>query len=174
LLADSREQATALTLEESQKIGDIDFKLKIKPIYGSIFGRVTADANGAPIPRAYVEISPLKRDYYRAAPIAFWNWSTVTDERGEYRLNLLAEGEYLLSVYANGAFEYFENAVVPEQAPPVKVIGGDSVQAHSASRRATNNGVMAGIVVEEFGHAAFADCRGDRSANGCATSMAAI
>src|SRR5574341_1044634 len=154
LLADSREQATAITLDESQKIGDIDFKLKIKPIYGSIFGRVTADANGAPIPRAYVEISPLKRDYYRAAPIAFWNWNTVTNERGEYRLNLLPEGEYLVSVYANGAFEYFENAIVPEQATPVKVIGGDSVQVHfGLTPRSEGNGVITGTVVEEFGNA---------------------
>ncbi|MGH7601909.1 MAG: carboxypeptidase regulatory-like domain-containing protein, partial [bacterium] len=130
LNAASREQATPVALDDAQKIDNIDFTLKLRSVYGGIYGRVSADSDGSPIARAYVEISPLKRDYYRGAPIGFWNWHATTNERGEYRLDLLPEGEYLVSVYANGAFEYFENAVVAEQAKPIKVPGGDSVQVN--------------------------------------------
>jgi len=102
-LADTRERATPVAVEESQKVGPIDFQLKLRPQYGSIYGRVTADADGNPIARAYIEVSPLKRNYYSGAPIGFWNWNTTTNERGEYRLDLLPEGEYLIQVYADGA-----------------------------------------------------------------------
>jgi len=149
--AGAREAATPVEVKESEKVGSIDFKLKLRPRYGSIFGRVTSEADGAPISRAYVEVSPLKRDYCSGAPIAFWNWNATTNERGEYRLELLPEGEYLLSVHANGAFEYFENAVVPEQATLIKVIGGDSVKAHfGLTPRNEGNGVISGSVTGEF------------------------
>lgn len=152
--AETRDNATPVEVKESEKTGSIDFQLKLRPLYGSIYGRVTADAGGAPIARAYVEISPLKRNYYNAAPIAFWNWNATTNEAGEYRLDLLPEGEYLVSVYANGAFEYFENAVVPEQATLIKVIGGDSVQAHfGLTPRNEGEGVIAGRVTAELNNA---------------------
>lgn len=151
LNAASREQATPVALDEAQKIDNIDFTLKLRSVYGSIFGRVSADNDGSSIARAYVEISPLKRDYYRGAPMAFWNWNTTTNERGEYRLDLLPEGEYLVSVYANGAFEYFENAVVAEQATPVKVLGGDSVQVNfGLTPRHEGQGVISGTVTAEL------------------------
>ncbi len=151
LNAASREQATPVALDEAQKIDNIDFTLELRSVYGGIFGRVSADSDGSPISRAYVEISPLKRDYYRGAPIAFWNWNATTNEAGEYRLDLLPEGEYLVSVYANGAFEYFENAVVAEQAKPVKVLGGDSVQVNfGLTPRNEGQGVISGTVTSEL------------------------
>lgn len=150
-LADTRETATPVEVKAAQKVGPIDFQLKLRPQYGSIYGRVTADADGKPINRAYVEVSPLKRNYYTAAPIGFWNWNTTTNELGEYRLDLLPEGEYLIAVYADGAFEYFENAVVPEQAKSLKVSGGDSVQVHfGLTPRHEGKGVISGRVMDEF------------------------
>jgi protocatechuate 3,4-dioxygenase beta subunit len=146
-----REEATPVKVEESQKVGDIDFTLKLHPMYGSIYGRVTADADGSPIARAYLEISPVNRDYLRGAPIAFWNWNTTTNERGEYRLDFLPEGEYLVAVYANGAFEYFKDAVVAEQATPVKVVGGDSVSVNfGLTPRNEGTGVISGVVTDEW------------------------
>jgi protocatechuate 3,4-dioxygenase beta subunit len=154
LNAASREQGTPVALGEAQKLDTIDFALTLRPLYGSIFGRVTADVDGSPINRAYVEISPLKRDYYRGAPMAYWNRHATTNERGEYRLDLLPEGEYLVSVYANGAFEYFENAVVAEQATPVKVLGGDSVRVNfGLTPRNEGPGVITGAVTSELGSA---------------------
>ena len=149
-LADTREHATPVEVQASQKVGSIDFQLKLRPQYGSIYGRVAADTDGSPIARAYIEVSPLKRNYYTSAPIGFWNWNTTTNERGEYRLDLLPEGEYLIAVYANGAFEYFENAVVPELARSIKVIGGDSVKAHfGLTPRHEGKGVISGRVMDE-------------------------
>jgi protocatechuate 3,4-dioxygenase beta subunit len=149
--AASREQATPVPLDEAQRIANIDFTLELRSVYGSIFGRVSADSNSSPIPRAYVEISPLNRDNYRGAPMALWNWNATTNERGEYRLDLLPEGEYLVSVYANGAFEYFENAVVAEQAAPVKVPGGDSVQVNfGLTPRDEGRGIISGTITAEL------------------------
>ncbi|MGH7490775.1 MAG: carboxypeptidase regulatory-like domain-containing protein [bacterium] len=149
--AGSREQARPIKLEANQRIGDIDFSLALRPIYGTIIGKVTSDADGSPMARAYVEVSPLKRDGFNDAPIAFWGWNAITDENGEYRLDLLPEGEYLVVVYADGAFEYFENAGAPEQATPVKVVGGDSVNVNVAlTRRREGTGVISGFVGAEY------------------------
>lgn len=150
-LADTREQATPVTVQDAEKVGPIDFQLKLRPQYGSIYGRVTADADGSPIGRAYIEVSPLKRNYYTGAPIGFWNWNTTTNDLGEYRLDLLPEGEYLIAVYADGAFEYYENAVVPELAKSIQVIGGDSTQIHfGLSPRREGKGVISGRVMDEL------------------------
>ncbi|MCI0696176.1 carboxypeptidase regulatory-like domain-containing protein [candidate division KSB1 bacterium] len=149
-----QEDATPVKVDESQKVGDIDFTLKLHPMYGSIYGRVTADADGSPIARAYVEISPVQRDYLTGAPIAFWSWNTTTNERGEYRLDFLPSGEYLVVVYANGAFEYFEDAVVTEQAKPVKVTGGDSTLVNfGLTPRNEGMGVISGVVTDEWNNA---------------------
>jgi protocatechuate 3,4-dioxygenase beta subunit len=129
--AGSREQAKPIKLEANQRIGDIDFSLSLRPIYGTITGKVTSDADGSPIARAYVEVSPIKRDDFNDAPIAFWGWNAITDEKGEY--------------------EYFENAGVPEQAIPVKVIGGDSVNVNVAlTRRHEGTGVISGFAGAEY------------------------
>ncbi len=149
--AGSRELARPINLEANQRIGNIDFRLSLHPMYGSINGRVTSETDGSPIARAYVEISPLKRDGFNDAPIAVGGWNTITDEKGEYRLDLLPEGEYLIAVYADGAFEYFENAGAPEQATPVKVVGGDSVSVNVAlTRRHEGTGVISGLVGAEY------------------------
>lgn len=149
--ADSLAAATPVILADGEVRGDIDFSLTIKPLYGSIAGNVVDEASGAPISRAYVEVSPVGRDYYAGAPIAFWSYYAVTDEKGNYRLEWLPEGEYLVSVYANGAFEYFENAVVPEQAKPVKVIGGTTTAVNFAlTPRNEGPGIIAGRVTAEW------------------------
>lgn len=150
-LADAREQAAPLTVQDAEKVGPIDFQLKLRPQYGSIYGRVTADADGSPMGRAYIEVAPLKRNYYTGTPIGFGNLNTTTNDRGEYRLDLLPEGEYLIAVYADGAFEYYANAVVPELAKSIQVIGGDSLQINfGLTPRREGQGVISGRVLDEL------------------------
>jgi len=74
----------------------------------------------------------------------------VTDETGGFKLEWLLEGEYVVSVYADGAFEYFENAVVPDLATPVKVVGGETTTIDfGLTRRNEGSGAISGRVGAE-------------------------
>jgi hypothetical protein len=74
---------------------------------GDIVGTVT-DVSGAPIPRAMVSIANLGTHIQRTA---------VTNETGEYVVNLLQPGEYSLKVESNG----FKTFTVPS----LTLQGGD-------------------------------------------------
>src|SRR5690606_30775969 len=82
----------------------IDFTLTMRPIYGIVNGTVTDAATGAPIARAYVEVSPVGRDYAIDAPFRYVAPHAVTDAAGRFELTHLPQGTYVLTVYANGAF----------------------------------------------------------------------
>ncbi len=154
--ADSVQDATIIALGVDEKISNIDFTLTLRPIYGKLFGQVASDSGGIPIARAYVELTPQNRDYQRGAPFAFWGLNTITDDNGNYRFEWIPEGEYLISVHAQGAFEYHENAVVAEQATVLNLIGGDSLQINfGLTPRHEGNGAITGRVLQEYSNAAF-------------------
>ena len=149
--AESLSDATPIELSADGERHDIDFSLTIRPYYGAIAGTVIEDERGLPIHRAYVEITPLDYDYYNGAPINYWSYYAITNENGNYQLEWLPEGEYLVSVYANGAFEYFENAVVPELARPVKVIGGTTTSVNfKVTKRNEGTGIISGKVSPDW------------------------
>jgi len=148
---DTREAATLINIADGELREGIDFDLTLRPIYGSIAGTVVNDATNEVISRAYVEISPLGYGFWEGAPFMRWPYYAVTDEKGTYRLDWLPEGEYLVSVYAAGAFEYFENAVVPDLATPVKVVGGETAEVNfGLTPRNEGSGVISGRVGAEF------------------------
>lgn len=148
--ADNLADATPIKLADDQHLREIDFELALRPYFGAIAGTVTDEVNGLPIERAYVEISPLGYDFTRA-PLSFWLFYAITNEQGNFQIEYLPEGEYLLSVYAAGAFEFFEDAVVPKQASPVKVIGGTTTAVNFAlTARNEGTGVISGTVKGEW------------------------
>ncbi|MCI0493572.1 carboxypeptidase regulatory-like domain-containing protein, partial [candidate division KSB1 bacterium] len=150
-LADSQNAATPIVLADDTKRTDIDFVLNLKPMYGSISGTVTDSTTGQPIARAYLEISP--RFYAFDQPsfcCMFWNYFAVTDEKGNFQVDWLWEGDYLISVYADGAFEFYQNAVVAEMATPVNVTGGsNSIVDFRLIPRNDGAGIIRGQVVTE-------------------------
>jgi protocatechuate 3,4-dioxygenase beta subunit len=149
--AASREAATLVQVADGDLRDGINFDLTLRPIYGSIAGTVVNDATNEAISRAYVEISPQGYGFWEGAPFKRWPYYAVTDEKGNYRLDWLPEGEYLVSVYANGAFEYFENAVVPDLATPVKVVGGETATVNfGLTPRNEGSGIISGRVGAEF------------------------
>ncbi|MFQ5824745.1 MAG: carboxypeptidase regulatory-like domain-containing protein [bacterium] len=149
--AESLADATPIHLVDGDIRDDINFELTIRPYYGAVAGSVTDEIKGVPIPRAYVEISPVGYKYYDKAPITFWSYYAITNENGNYQLEWLPEGKYIVSVYANGAFEYFENAVVPEQATPVEVIGGATTAVNfGLTPRNEGTGIISGKVTGEW------------------------
>lgn len=149
--ADSREAATLLQVADGDRREGIDFDLTLRPIYGSIAGTVVNDANEVVISRAYIEISPQGYAAWDGAPFMRWPYYAITDEKGNYRLEWLPEGEYIVSVYANGAFEYFENAAVPELATSMKVVGGETAAVNfGLTPRHEGSGVISGRIGAEY------------------------
>ncbi|MFQ5639276.1 MAG: carboxypeptidase regulatory-like domain-containing protein [bacterium] len=144
--ADDRAGATPIKLVDNTHRDDIDFDLTLRPYFGAIAGTVTDEVNGVPIARAYVEISPIHYDF-TTAPLSVWSFYAVTNEQGNFQIEYLPEGEYLVSVYANGAFEFFQDAVVAELASPVKVVGGETTALNfGLSARNEGSGVISGTV----------------------------
>ncbi len=146
--AENLQAATPIILNESEHRRDIDFNLFVRPIYGAIVGKVTDAAREQPISRAYVEIKRIWNEdvpFYR--PFAWFPYHTITDESGFYSVEWLPEGEYLVSVYANGAYACYPDAVVPSLATPVKVTGGMKTEANFALKiRHDGEGSISGRV----------------------------
>ncbi|MBN1467045.1 carboxypeptidase regulatory-like domain-containing protein [candidate division KSB1 bacterium] len=149
---DSQETANILSLAKDEHRTDIDFTLHLKPVYGSIVGTVTS-ASGEPLPRAYVSISSIYQDM--AMPFMrpfFWgNTWAITDKDGAFAIDWLYEGDYLVAVYADGAFEYYQDAWTVEAAAPVQVRGGEkSVLDFVLQPRDDGDAVIAGRVISEW------------------------
>jgi protocatechuate 3,4-dioxygenase beta subunit len=152
----SRGEATVVTLNDGEQRKNIDFDLTLRPYYGAIAGKVSGEGSGLPITRAFVEITPLGWDYQQVEPalmrpFTYWPYQTITDEQGNYQLEWLPEGEYLISVYSDGAFEYYENVPVPDLATKVKVTGGNTTQINfGMTPRNEGNGSISGRVSDEW------------------------
>lgn len=126
-MANTEAEATLLVIKDDDHLEQINFKLDIKPIWGEISGTVTDSTTGQPIAGAYVEISS---GFISDAQNSFAPWYStyfaITDEKGNYKIANIFRGEYYISVYANGAFEIYKDAIVKEMAKPVQVIGGET------------------------------------------------
>lgn len=125
----------------------IDFMLTMRPIYGIVNGTVTDAATGAPIARAYVELSPVGRDYAIDAPFRYVAPHAVTDAAGRFELTHLPQGTYVLTVYANGAFGRYVDPDTDALVTPFEVVGGETTTRNVALRqRYDGDGVISGTV----------------------------
>ena len=148
--ADDPAAATPIELADGDRRDDIDFDLELLPYFGALAGTVTDEQNAVPMERAYVEITPLDFDFV-TAPITFWLYYAITNEGGNYQLEWLPRGNYLVAVYAQGAFEYFEDAVRPEDATPVEVVGGQTTAVNfGLTARDEGPGVIRGTVRDDW------------------------
>jgi len=155
--ADSLAAATPIVMADYEKKTDIDFFLTLKPIWAKIAGTVIDAATKQPLPRAYVEVTPLYQPNDRSfAPWRFGNYNAVTDEKGRFQFNWLWEAKYLIAVYANGAFQYYNAAPTAATATPLAVIGGDSLEvAFELTLQNEGPGSISGTVVSEGGSTPF-------------------
>ena len=150
--ADSLSKAEPIILMQSEMRTEIDFNLLVRPIYGAIVGVVRNALTGEPISRAYVEIR-----YQHAAadiayrPFAWWPYQVITDEFGQFSVDWLPEGSYLVAVYANGGFAWYPDAPVQELATPVKVVGGEKSEANfNLTLRQEGTGGITGYVKADY------------------------
>jgi hypothetical protein len=147
--ADSYETADVISLAEGEAKTGIDFSLNLKPIYGSLTGVVVDKETQAPIPRAYVEIQTTTVNM-RFAPWIGWPSYAITGENGAFSLDWMWEGEYLVAAYVDGGFTYYEEGIVPDQATPVKIVGGDKTELKiSVAIRKDGEGSINGRVLSE-------------------------
>ncbi len=157
-LKDSRSEADAIILTTGEQRGNINFNLTLRPYYGTIAGNVTNEIYGRSVARAYVEITPIGFNYYENGldrlsfmPSFGWPYYAITNEQGNYQFDWLPEGEYYVSAYTDGAFEYFEDAPVAELATKVKVRGGETSAAKfNLTPRNEGNGIISGKVSDEW------------------------
>jgi protocatechuate 3,4-dioxygenase beta subunit len=151
--ADTEKDATPIVIIDGEKRAKVDFSLKMRPMYGTIAGTVVDTLTGQPVSRAYVEIHPNYKDYDQISyrPFRYYRIHAITDEKGRYQFDWLWEGNYLVSVYADGAYEFYKNAVVAEQATPVKVVGGETSAADFVlNSRNEGTGSIQGRVVSDW------------------------
>ncbi|HPG41095.1 MAG TPA: carboxypeptidase regulatory-like domain-containing protein [bacterium] len=148
---EQQETATVITLAKNQNKTDIDFSLNVKPIYGSITGVIIDSLTGLPVERAFIEIATVYDESWSNIGYNYWNnMSAITDKNGAFSIDWLYEGNYLVSVYANGAFEYYNNAPVVDLATPVPVTGGEKTEIQCAlTQRRDGDGEITGRVVSE-------------------------
>ena len=147
--APSAIEATPIPLGADETRSDIDFKLDVIPLYGSVAGQVFFE-DGEAIRRAYVEAVPFYRDY---ADAIWWPYEhhAVTDDNGEFLMENLYEGEYLINVYAQGAEGVVDDSLGLNSLH-VKIAGGEITRIEAPMRRqAEGPGEIAGIVTGEQG-----------------------
>jgi len=148
--ATSPDAATQIELADGGSRGDVDFTLTLRSYFGTISGVVTDDATGAPIANAYIEIASTTAQGLPFDPSGMIGFGAVTDASGNYSIEMAPEGEYIVSAYANGSFEYYENASTPESATPVTVSGGNTTTVNfGITPRAEGTGSISGQVTSQ-------------------------
>jgi protocatechuate 3,4-dioxygenase beta subunit len=147
--AQDPEKATIITLATDERRTEIDFNLDVRPRYGAIVGQVVDKESGSPLERAFVQIQRKGESESVNSSFAprMWNRYAITDENGRFNVDWLYEGEYLVAVYANGGFTYYEQGIVAEQATPVLVTGGERTEISiSLTLEKRGSGSISGLV----------------------------
>ena len=150
--ADSLSLATVVTLGAREHEPNINFDFDPRPMYGSIAGMVSDSLTGTAIDRAFIEVKPVYASrWYMYPGFAAWSFYDITDENGLFSIDYLWEGEYYITVHANGSFEYYNDAVVESMAQPVKVTGGEKSEIDfSLVKRNDGTGSISGNVLSEW------------------------
>lgn len=149
--ASAPEALTPVALAAGEARSGIDFVLAVRPIYGIVEGTITDAATGAPRVRTYAELSPVARDYKMAAPFRQFAAYAITDEAGHFQMTYVPEGQYTLSVYADGAADPQVELGADGPGSPLEVVGGEVVTRNVAlSQMQNGEGVITGTVMVDY------------------------
>ncbi|MEZ4702247.1 MAG: carboxypeptidase regulatory-like domain-containing protein [Rhodothermales bacterium] len=146
--ADTPADATPIELADGDVRDEINFKLDVRSIYGTLAGVVTFDDN-TPAGGAYVEVSPYYWDY-AAWPINPVPYYTLTLDSGEFEIAGLPNGTYFVNVFAQGGrmIENIDPAGVSGYI--VEIVGGETTRAALALMRVEEGeGAIAGQVTTQ-------------------------
>ncbi len=145
------EGATPVSVDENQKVTDINFVLNPKSIFGKLTG-VVKNENGVPISGAYVTLTP----YWEAENgndkyFGQWNIYRITGDDGAFEIPDLYEGKYTVAVYADGGYVFYPDAVTPSLSTPVSVVADESTDLEiEVPIRNEGIGSISGIVATDF------------------------
>ena len=146
LNADNEMSATPVVLGDGEKRTDINFSLELVSYYGTVAGRVTDDATGAPIANAFIELQP-SFDMPRAGGMGYMPTYAVTDAEGRYSIESVWAGDYYAVVVADGAYEYYDNATHPDDARLITVRGDATTTLNfGLTPRSHGSGSISGVV----------------------------
>ena len=119
----SYREATTVPVSDTITTG-IDFTFGQTFDTGSISGKVVFDAGGSPVANAFVEAMWIgSHDEWgklRFRPSLF-AW---TDENGDYKLDMLQEGKYIVLVHKNGYTEFYDDVQEFAKATIIEVKPG--------------------------------------------------
>lgn len=119
--ADSPESATPVFISPGEVKENINFYL---PKAGSISGKVT-DENENPMPYMYLFAKKINQNENFLIDLQ-WGW---TDEEGNYKINGLGNGIYIVGLLlSNGMIYYYNGTFNYEEATPVQVIEGEETK----------------------------------------------
>lgn len=145
--------ATPIGLGDNEVRENVDFSLDVRSYFGTLAGTVQLE-DGSPIERAYIEVN----SYYEigfADDFAFYpaEWYAVSGADGKFEIDRLYEGEYMISVYAQGATRGSIDSSDVE-ITHIRITGGE-VSTIDISMIAQNDGPaeIGGIVSTEQGDA---------------------
>ncbi|MDZ7332643.1 MAG: carboxypeptidase regulatory-like domain-containing protein [candidate division KSB1 bacterium] len=91
---------------------------------GSISGKVTLDSDGSPVANAFVEamwIGSYAGHGHAAVRPSMFSW---TDEKGNYKIEKLRAGKYIVLVHKNGYTEFYDDTQDITKATEVEVLEG--------------------------------------------------
>lgn len=145
----SMEKATPVPVADTTTTG-IDFVFDSAANLGSISGKVISDVDSQPISDAFVSVMWVGsyvgqgRMHYRSAMYAW------TNANGEYKIDALDQGKYIVLVHKNGYTEFYDNAQDIEKATEVEVKAGTETTGINFSIPPDQPGSkIAGIVTDD-------------------------
>ncbi len=120
----SPDQATPVLVQNDQVTTGIDFTFDKAKELGAISGKVVFDESGAPVAGALVQAVRMRSTpmpaHSHVRPFAV----ARTNANGEYVLDDLLAGDYLVSVRFNGYGEFYDDAQNVGDADAVTVVDG--------------------------------------------------
>ncbi len=117
------EDATPVPVADAV-VTDINFVFEKIANPGAISGKVTFDSDGSPVANAFVEamwIGSYAGQSRAAVRPAMFAW---TDEQGNYRIEQLRAGKYVVLVHKNGYTEFYNDTQDITKATEVEVLAG--------------------------------------------------
>ncbi len=131
---------------------DIDFVFDQAVHLGSISGKVTSDEDGKPIPNAFVEAmcvrSHLEHEHTIHRP-SMYAW---TDANGDYKIDMLQSGKYIVLVHKNGYTEFYNDTQDIDKVTHVEVQAGKETSGinFGIPRVADAGSKVTGVVTNDF------------------------
>ena len=141
--------ARPISVDENGVVENIDFKLDVKPLYGTLYGHAYME-DGSPLERGYIKVYPLYEESF--GDIAFWaEWYAVINDDGSFVLDALPAGEYSVTVYAQGASQILSDATGTGM-DYIRIEGGERTEAEFLMRRQEGGpATISGLVQGEQG-----------------------